>query len=108
MGCKVLYRSIRFFIIVKKIQFLYPFMTTQEKRWNLESYFWDSMAVKEKIRNLRSSSFKIHGSIVMLNWTQNQDYLLVFSWCNQVFWILGSHESNGSSGLQFGVQMKEI
>ena len=109
MGCKLHYRSIGIFIIVKKIIFWYLLMVTQEKKKNLEGSFWDSTVVKKERRIIGKCCFEIHGCIVMSNWNQNWDYLPLVSWATHIWiWILGSHESNGLIGSQFGVKTREI
>ena len=67
MGCKLFYKIIEIFIIVKILVVLYPSMVIQEKRKNLEVSFLDFMVVKEERRIFGSSCFEIHGYTVMSN-----------------------------------------
>ena len=67
------------------------------------------MVVKEKRSILENYWFEILASTVMLTRTQNRNYLLILlGACHILIWNLGSHESNGSSGLQSRVEMREI
>ena len=48
MGCKLFYKIIEIFIIVKILVVLYPSMVIQEKRKNLEGSFLDLWWLKKK------------------------------------------------------------